>query len=57
MAMAPGMTLSAHPRVIVTARVSRSGSAKPQSGDLQSSGAQVANDAAGVVILIDRAVP
>jgi cytochrome c-type biogenesis protein CcmH len=57
MAMAPGMTLSAHPRVIVTARVSRSGSAMPQSGDLQSSGAQVANDAAGVAILIDRAVP
>jgi cytochrome c-type biogenesis protein CcmH len=45
MAMAPGMSISAHPRVIVTARISRSGQAAPQPGDLQGASKPVANDA------------
>ena len=56
MAMAPGMTLSAFPRVIVSARVSKSGGAAPQPGDLQGASAAVANDAAGVKVLIDKVV-
>ncbi|MEO8718994.1 MAG: c-type cytochrome biogenesis protein CcmI, partial [Burkholderiales bacterium] len=56
MAMAPGMNLSAHPRVVVTARVSKSGGATPQPGDLQGASAPVANDASGVAVVIDSAV-
>ncbi|MEX2239651.1 MAG: c-type cytochrome biogenesis protein CcmI [Burkholderiales bacterium] len=56
MAMAPGMTISAHPRVVVTARVSKSGGATPQPGDLQGASAPVANDARGVEIVIDTVV-
>ena len=57
MAMAPGMAISAHPRVIVTARISRSGQAAPQPGDLQGASAPVANDAGEVRVVIDRVVP
>ncbi|MGH8706915.1 MAG: tetratricopeptide repeat protein, partial [Burkholderiales bacterium] len=56
MAMAPGMTLSAHARVVVTARVSKSGGAAPQPGDLQGASAPVANDASAVAIVIDTVV-
>lgn len=56
MAMAPGMTLSAHPRVVITARVSKSGGATPQPGDLQGASAPVANDASGVDVTIDAVV-
>ena len=56
MAMAPGMTLSAHPRIVVTARVSKSGKATPQPGDLQGASAPVANDADGVAVIIDTVV-
>jgi cytochrome c-type biogenesis protein CcmH len=56
MAMAPGMSLSAHPRVVVVARVSRSGNAAAQPGDLQGASAPVANDAKGVAIVIDTVV-
>ncbi len=56
MAMAPGMALSSHPRVVITARVSRSGSAKPEPGDLQGASAPVANDAKGVDVVIDAVV-
>jgi len=57
MAMAPGMTISAHARVVVTARVSKSGGATPQPGDLQGASAPVANDAGEVRVVIDRVVP
>lgn len=57
MAMAPGMALSAHPRVVITARVSRSATAKPQPGDLQGASKPVANNAQGVVVVIDAVVP
>jgi len=56
MAMAPGLQLSAFPRVIVGARVSRSGSATPQPGDLQGRSAAVANNATGVSVVIDSEV-
>jgi cytochrome c-type biogenesis protein CcmH len=57
MAMAPGMRLSGFPRVIVAARVSKSGEAAPRPGDLQGSSAPVANDAEGVNVVIDGVVP
>jgi cytochrome c-type biogenesis protein CcmH len=56
MAMAPGMNLSAHPRVVVVARVSRSGSPAAQPGDLQGASAPVASDASGVAVVIDSVV-
>jgi cytochrome c-type biogenesis protein CcmH len=56
MAMAQGMTVSAHPKVVVTARISKSGSAKPAPGDLQGASQPVANDASGVTVLIDSVV-
>lgn len=56
MAMAPGMNLSAHPRVVITARVTKSGGATPQPGDLRGASAPVANDASDVTVLIDREV-
>jgi cytochrome c-type biogenesis protein CcmH len=57
MAMTPAMTLSAFPRVVVGARVSKSGNATPQPGDLQGASAPVANDAGEVRVVIDRVVP
>ena len=56
MAMAPGMAISSHPRVIVTARISKSGQAAPQPGDLQGASAPVANDASAVTVVIDTVV-
>ena len=56
MAMAQGLTVSAHPRIVITARVAKSGSAKPAPGDLEGKSAPVANDAAGVNVLIDSVV-
>jgi cytochrome c-type biogenesis protein CcmH len=57
MAMNPAMSLSAFPRVVVTARVSKSGSAAPQPGDLQGASGPVANDAGAVSVVIDSQVP
>jgi cytochrome c-type biogenesis protein CcmH len=57
MAMTPAMKLSAFPRVVVGARVSKSGTATPQAGDLQGASAPVANDAGEVRVVIDRVVP
>jgi len=56
MAMAQGMTLSSFPRIVVTARISRGGGAKPQPGDLQGTSVPVAHDAAGVAVTIDTVV-
>jgi cytochrome c-type biogenesis protein CcmH len=57
MAMTPAMKLSAFPRVVVSARVSKSGNATPQPGDLQGASAPVANDAGEVRVVIDSVVP
>jgi cytochrome c-type biogenesis protein CcmH len=56
MAMAPGMNLSAHARVVIGARISKSGTATPRAGDLQGLSAPVANDARGVSVTIDSVV-
>jgi cytochrome c-type biogenesis protein CcmH len=56
MAMTPAMKLSGFPRVVVGARVSKSGNATPQPGDLHGAGPPVANDAEGVSVLIDSVV-
>jgi cytochrome c-type biogenesis protein CcmH len=56
LAMAPGMAISAHPRVVISARVSRSGNAKPEPGDLQGASKPVPNDANGVEVVIDAVV-
>ena len=57
MAMSPQMTLSQFPRVVVMARVSHSGNAMPQSGDLQGSSAPVAVGSVVPEILIDQVIP
>ena len=57
MAMTPAMKLSAFPRVVVGARVSKSGNATAQSGDLQGASAPVPNDFGEVRVIIDRVVP
>jgi len=54
---APGMKLSSFPRVIVGARISKSGSATPQAGDLQGLSAAVGNSAQGVSVVIDTELP
>ncbi|MBV9189757.1 MAG: c-type cytochrome biogenesis protein CcmI [Betaproteobacteria bacterium] len=56
MAMAQGLKVSAFPKIVITARVSKSGSAKPAPGDLQGASEPVKNDASGVKVLIDSVV-
>ncbi len=53
MAMAPQMKLSAFPRVIIGARVSKSANANPQPGDLQGLSAAVKVGAKSVSVVID----
>lgn len=61
MAMAPGNTLSGADQVIVSARLSPSGNAIPQSGDWQGSASEPVRlaeyDGQPVVVTIDRQVP
>lgn len=57
MAMAEGLQLSAFPLVVVGARVSKSGSATPASGDLEGQSTEVKPGANGVTVLIDRVRP
>ena len=57
LAMAPNMKLSGFPEVVITARVSRSGLAQPQSGDLESTPVPVKTGASGVIVTIERVVP
>lgn len=56
MAMTPGSRLSLFPRVVVGARISKSGNANPQPGDLQGASVPVANDSNGVTVVIDTVV-
>jgi len=57
MAMSPERKLAAGAQVIVGVRVSRSGNAIPQSGDLEGLSAPVAVGTSGVEVVIDRTVP
>ena len=58
MSMTPQMRLSGFPEVVVTARISKSGSASSQSGDLQGRIDRVStDDSQGVQLLIDEVVP
>ncbi len=56
MAMTPAMKLSTFPKVVVAARVSKTGSATAQPGDLQGASAPVPNDATAVAVVIDSLV-
>jgi cytochrome c-type biogenesis protein CcmH len=56
LAMAPGMTLSQHPKVIVTARISKTAAAVAKPGDFEGVSAPVANSAAGVNVVVDKIV-
>jgi len=51
------MKLSAFSEVVIVARVSRSGGATPQSGDLLGTSAVVKVGAAGLKLSIDSVVP
>ena len=57
MAMAPNLALSNFPSVVVGARVSKSGSASPQSGDLEGLSPAVKLGVTGLTVVIDRTLP
>jgi cytochrome c-type biogenesis protein CcmH len=56
-AMAPEMKLSKFKEVVVVARVSKSGGAAPQSGDLQGATTAVKVGTGNVNLVIDTVVP
>ena len=56
MAMAPNARLSGHAKVVVAARISRSGNAAPQKGDIEGTSAPVAPGATGVQVVISKTV-
>jgi cytochrome c-type biogenesis protein CcmH len=57
MAMSPTARLSDHGQVIVGARISRSGSPMPQSGDLEALSPPVKLGSSGHTLVIDRRLP
>ena len=57
MAMNPSMKLSKFPEVIVAARISKTGNAMPQSGDLKGSSSVIKVGRENLKIIIDSAVP
>ncbi len=56
-AMAPGVNLSSAERVRIEARVSKSGNATPQPGDLVGSSPVVKPGARGVAVVVDKVLP
>lgn len=56
MAMAAGATISSHDKVVVAARVSKSGNAISQKGDIEGTSAPVAPGASGVKVVLSRIV-
>lgn len=56
-AMQPGMTISSVQQVVIGVRVSASGSASAQSGDLTGTSAPVAPGATGVKVVVDQVTP
>jgi cytochrome c-type biogenesis protein CcmH len=57
MAMSPAMKLSNFPRVVVGARISKSGNAMPSPGDLSGQLSDVKVGAEGLQIVIDSVQP
>lgn len=57
LAMSPEHRLSSQAQVVVGARISRSGNATPQSGDLLGSSAVVSSSAQGLRLVIDQVQP
>jgi cytochrome c-type biogenesis protein CcmH len=57
MAMSPDFALSNYPSIVVGARVSKSGAAAPQSGDLEGFSPAVGVGTAGLSVVIDRTLP
>ena len=57
MGMSPGVNLSTTPSVVIEARVSKSGDAVTQPGDLVGTSKPVAPGARGVAVVIDKVVP
>lgn len=57
MAMAPGMTLSAFPEVVIEARISKSGNAQLQPGDLSGQSEVIKSTASGVKVTISKVAP
>ena len=57
MAMMPTMKLSSFPQVRVVARISKSGNAMPQSGDLQGMSPVVSSNTSNIKIVIDHVMP
>ena len=56
MTMAAGATISSHAKVVVAARVSKSGTAIPQKGDIEGTSAPVAPGATGVRVVLSKIV-
>lgn len=57
MAMAPGMNLSAFPEVTIEARISKSGGAQPQAGDLAGQSATLKPGTSNIGVTISRVLP
>ena len=57
MAMSPAATISGAGKVVIEARVSKSGDVKPQAGDLAGTSTAVAPGATDVRVTIDRILP
>ena len=57
MAMSPELKLSGFANVVISARISKSGDAMPQSGDLEGQTAPLAGRSNGVELNIDRVRP
>ncbi|MBK6472456.1 MAG: c-type cytochrome biogenesis protein CcmI [Betaproteobacteria bacterium] len=56
MAMSPAAKMSLFPKLIISARVSKSGQAAPVAGDLTGDSGPVANNATGLVVEINQVV-
>jgi len=56
MAMAPGATISSHEKVVVAARVSKSGKAMPQKGDIEGTSEPVTPGKRGLRVVMSRVI-
>lgn len=56
MAMAPGAKLSGHAKIVVSARVSRSGNAAPQKGDIEGVADAVAPGTRNLAVVLSRVI-